>query len=66
MVWDYPDVLAAPSEIYVVDQGNHSLEVPKRSGVPQAQVLAQAQDRIAAWISERAAPASRGRRRPPA
>jgi hypothetical protein len=57
------DVLAAPSEIYVVEQGNHSLEVPKRSGLAQAQVFAQAQDRIAAWISERAAPAIRGRRR---
>jgi hypothetical protein len=60
------DVLAAPSELYVVDQGNHSLEVPKRSGIPQAQVFAQAQDRIAAWVSERAAPATRSRRRPPA
>lgn len=60
------DVLAAPSEIYVVERGNHSFEVPKRSGVPQAEVFAQAQDRIAAWISERAAPSTRGRRRPPA
>ena len=53
------DVLAAPSEIYVVEQGNHSFEVPKRSGIPQTQVFAQAQDRIAAWVSERAAPATR-------
>ena len=42
-------------EIYVVEQGNHSLEVPKRSGMSQAAVFAAAQDRIAAWISERVA-----------
>lgn len=56
------DVLDVPSEVYVVDHGNHSLEVPKRSGVPQARVFAQAQDRIAAWIRDRAAPPIRGRR----
>jgi hypothetical protein len=46
------DVLPAPSEIYTVEQGNHSLEVPKRSGLSQAAVFAAAQDRIVAWISE--------------
>jgi len=58
------DVLAAPAEIYVVEQGNHSLEVPKRSGIAQAQVFAQAQDRMASWISGCAAPARRSRRPP--
>ena len=44
------DVLPSRCEIYTVEQGNHSLEVPKRSGIPQAQVFASTQDRIAGWI----------------
>jgi uncharacterized protein len=51
------DVLQAPCEIYTVEQGNHSLEVPKRSGLSQAAVFGAAQDRIVAWVNERAAPA---------
>jgi uncharacterized protein len=47
------DVLPAPSEIHVIEQGDHSLEVPKRSGLLQADVNAAVQDRIVAWISER-------------
>ncbi len=47
------DVLQAPCEICTVEQGNHSLEVPKRSGLSQAAVFGAAQDRIVAWISER-------------
>jgi len=43
-------VLPSRCEIYTVEQGSHSLEVPKRSGIPQAQVFASAQDRIAAWV----------------
>ena len=58
------DVLSAPTDVYVVEQGNHSLEVPKRSGIPQAKVFADAQDRIAAWITERVRPARRGGRPP--
>jgi predicted alpha/beta-hydrolase family hydrolase len=52
------DVLSAPSEFYVVDQGNHSLEVPKRSGIRQDEVFAAVQDRMAAWIRERAGSAT--------
>ena len=58
------DVLPASSEIYVVGQGNHSLEVPKRSGLSQAEVFGAAQDRIAAWVSERLESSRRGGRRP--
>jgi hypothetical protein len=47
------DVLPAPAEVYVVEQGDHSLEVPKRSGLAQAEVRAAVQDHIVAWISER-------------
>ena len=54
------DVLPAPGEVWVVEQGNHSLEVPKRSGLSQAEVLGAAQDRIAAWISERLESARHG------
>jgi len=60
------DVLEAPAEIHAVAQGNHSLEVPKRSGIAQAQVDAAVRDRIAAWVIERAAPGTGARRRPPA
>jgi len=53
------DVLPAPAEVYVVEQGDHSLKVPKRSGLSQAAVFGAAQDRIAAWISERLESATR-------
>lgn len=46
------DVLPSRSEVYVVEHGNHSLEVPKRSGIPQADVFAAAQDGIVAWIRD--------------
>jgi predicted alpha/beta-hydrolase family hydrolase len=53
------DVLEAPAEIYVVEHGDHSLAVPKRSGLSQAAVFRAAQDRIAAWVSERLGSATR-------
>jgi uncharacterized protein len=55
-------VLQAQTDIYTVEQGNHSLEVPKRSGVAQSAVFAAAQDRIVAWMRERTEGAG-GRRR---
>jgi uncharacterized protein len=58
------DLLQAPYEIYTVDQGNHSLEVPKRSGLSQAAVFGAAQDRIVAWISERLGSSTGGGTRP--
>jgi hypothetical protein len=54
------DVLTAPAEIYAIDQGNHSFEVPKRSGRTQADVNGAAQDRIAAWIRARLESATGG------
>lgn len=54
------DVLAAPAEVCVVQQGDHSLEVPKRSGLAQADVNAAVQDRIVAWVNERAASSTGG------
>ena len=58
------DVLPAAAEVFAVEQAGHSLEVPKRSGVPQSQVNALVQDRIVAWISERLGSASDGVRPP--
>jgi hypothetical protein len=57
------DVLPSRSDFHIVEQGNHSFEVPKRSGIPQAQVFAAAQDRIVEWITGRVSSATRGSRR---
>jgi hypothetical protein len=53
------DVLQAPVDIYTVEQGDHSLEVPKRSGIDQAAVFDAAQDWIADWINGRPGSARR-------
>lgn len=58
------DVLPAPAEVYVVEQGGHSLEVPKRSGLAQMEVDAGVQDRIVTWISERLGSSSDAETRP--
>jgi hypothetical protein len=44
------NVLPTRCEVYPVDQGGHSLDVPKRSGLSQQAVYADAQDRIVGWI----------------
>jgi len=44
------DVLPSRCEVFAVDQANHSLEVPKRSGIVQANVTAAVLDRMAEWI----------------
>ncbi|HNV02647.1 MAG TPA: hypothetical protein PLE61_06570 [Vicinamibacterales bacterium] len=46
------DVLPARCEVYAVEQAGHSLDVPKRSGVPQSEVYAAAQDKIVRWVGE--------------
>ena len=46
----FVDVLQARCEIYPVEQGGHSFDVPKRSGLPQPAVDAAVQDRIVEWI----------------
>ena len=48
------DVLPAPCTLHAVAQAGHSLEVTKRSGIPQERVYADVQDFIAAWARERA------------
>ena len=44
--------LAKGTRIHVVAQGDHSFTVPKRAGVPQATVLDDVADVIAAWTRE--------------
>lgn len=46
----FVDVLPARCEIYAVDQGGHSFDVPKRSGLLQQTVHGAIQDRIVEWI----------------
>jgi predicted alpha/beta-hydrolase family hydrolase len=58
------DVLPAPAEVYVVEQGGHSLEVPRRSGLAQADVNTAVLDRIVAWIIERLGSSSDAATRP--
>jgi predicted alpha/beta-hydrolase family hydrolase len=42
--------LAAPVDLYVVEGGDHSFKVPKRSGAPQAEVHRAIQDHVAGWL----------------
>ena len=54
----FVDVLSAPCTLHAVAHGGHSLDVPKRLGVPQSEIYAGVQDTIAAWIRERLEPPS--------
>ena len=42
----------APATLHVVEDGDHSFKVRKRSGSTQAAADAEIQDRIAAWLRE--------------
>jgi predicted alpha/beta-hydrolase family hydrolase len=42
--------LEAPADLHVVEGGDHSFKVPKRSGVQQQDVYGGIQDRIATWL----------------
>jgi hypothetical protein len=44
--------LAAPRDLYVVEGGDHSFRVPKRSGIAQDQIYCAIQNRIAAWLHQ--------------
>jgi uncharacterized protein len=44
-----------PAEIYVVESGDHSFKVPRRSGVTQGDVHRAIQDHVAAWLRGRVA-----------
>ncbi len=45
--------LPAESDLFVVDGGGHSFEVPKKLGVTQADVHTRVQDGVARWIADR-------------
>jgi predicted alpha/beta-hydrolase family hydrolase len=44
--------LGPTARLHVVEGGDHSFAVPKRSPVPRAEVFAGAQDEIARWLRE--------------
>ena len=45
--------LKPAAKIYPIALGDHSFKVPKKSPVPQAEVYANAQDAIVAWLTRR-------------
>jgi len=47
--------LKAATDLFVVEGGDHSFKVLKRSGVPQARIDASVQDEIARWLRARLA-----------
>jgi hypothetical protein len=49
------DVLPSHSDLYIVEHGNHSLDVPKRSGVQASEILGTTSDAIVAWTRLQAA-----------
>ena len=42
--------LKAPAELYVVEGGDHSFKVPKRSGATQEDIYRAVQDRVDQWL----------------
>ena len=48
----FTDVLPARCTLVPVEQADHSFEVTKRSGIPQADVYARIQDRVVEWIGK--------------
>jgi predicted alpha/beta-hydrolase family hydrolase len=42
--------LNAPADLYVIEGGDHSFKVPKRSGVQQEDVYRTVQERTATWL----------------
>ena len=48
----FTNVLPARCTLVPVDQADHSFEVTKRSGIPQADVYARIQDTVVDWIGQ--------------
>jgi uncharacterized protein len=48
------DPLPARADLHVVEGGDHSFKVPKKSGIKQQDVYRKIQDHIASWMRERA------------
>jgi predicted alpha/beta-hydrolase family hydrolase len=51
-LWPIIRELKAPAKLYVVEDGDHSFKVLKRSGVPQEGVYETIQDEIARWLRD--------------
>jgi uncharacterized protein len=51
--------LKAPADLYVVEGGDHSYKVAKRSGPPQEQVYESVLDEIERWLRRSLSPAGR-------
>jgi uncharacterized protein len=47
--------LHPPAGLYVVEGGDHSFKVPKKSGIKQEDVYRKVQDHIATWLRDNAA-----------
>lgn len=48
----FTDVMPARCSVFPVEQADHSFEVTKRSGIPQADVYARIQDTVVGWIQD--------------
>ena len=46
------DALGSRARVHIVEGGDHSFAVSKRSGPPQREVFARVQDEIARWLTE--------------
>ena len=53
------DRLAARADLHIVEGGDHSFKVPRRSGLRQDEVYHQIQDSIASWLRRTIAERSR-------
>jgi predicted alpha/beta-hydrolase family hydrolase len=51
--------LKAPTELYVVDGGDHSFKVPKRGGIPQEEVYTAVLNEIEGWLGRKVAVSAR-------
>ena len=44
------DAVRAPAKLHIVEGGDHSFKVPKRTGIPQQAVYSAIQDEIVGWL----------------
>jgi uncharacterized protein len=44
--------LTAPTELFVIESGDHSFKVAKKAGIPQQAVYASILDRVAEWLKQ--------------
>jgi uncharacterized protein len=49
------DRLDPPADLYVIEDGDHSFKVPKKSGMKEEDVYRNIQDHISSWLREKIA-----------